>query len=449
VRVTIEKKSSVRFHLIVAVIIAVVLAGRTNVSQVVTHVVDPGPRPGPAGAGGHLPGVTATELQLFEEGQETIQEVDSVSGAIPNTGSGLGPRFNMDGCSGCHSHPAPGGSSPPVNPMIAVATRDGATNLVPFFITLNGPIRRAFIRNVGISTEEARQTHLFTIAGRSDAAGCNLAQPDFEALRPRLSFHIPLPLFGDGLIENIDTATLAANLETNLIQKRALGISGRLAGFGGSGRFFWKGQGNLLDIIASGAYRDDVGVTNFLIPTESDGTPSCRFNSLPEDRFDFSAPDPISGLPDFAKIAGFIRFSAPPAPSQDTPSIANGRSLFNTVGCALCHTPSLQTGSSSSAALNRKTVFLYSDLALHRMGPGLADGLAQGNATASEFRTPPLWGVGQRPFLLHDGRTKDLVVAINAHFGGGDGSEANGVIRLFNNLSDQQKQDIVTFLRSL
>jgi hypothetical protein len=135
-----------------------------------------------------LPGVTATELQLFEEGQETIQEVDSVSGAIPNTGSGLGPRFNMDGCSGCHSHPAPGGSSPPVNPMIAVATRDGATNLVPFFITLDGPIRRAFIRNVGISTDEARQTHLFTIAGRSDAAGCNLAQPDFEALRRDFRF---------------------------------------------------------------------------------------------------------------------------------------------------------------------------------------------------------------------------------------------------------------------
>jgi CxxC motif-containing protein (DUF1111 family) len=153
------------------------------------------------------------------------------------------------------------------------------------------------------------------------------------------------------------------------------------------------------------------------------------------------------------KIAGFARFSAPPAPIPDTASIAAGRTLFAEIGCALCHTPSLQTGASPNPALSGKTANLYSDLALHRMGPGLADGLVQGNAGPDEFRTAPLWGLGQRIFFLHDGRTTDLLDAINAHASQGDTnyppSEANAVIGVFNGLSEQQKQTILDFLRAL
>jgi CxxC motif-containing protein (DUF1111 family) len=124
--------------------------------------------------------------------------------------------------------------------------------------------------------------------------------------------------------------------------------------------------------------------------------------------------------------------------------------LFAQIGCAFCHTPSLQTGASTSGALSHKTATLYSDLALHQMGPGLADGIAQGNAAADEFRTPPLWGLGQRIFFLHDGRTTDLTVAISQHTGGGSRpSEANAVIGAYNALTDSQKQDILNFLRSL
>ncbi len=84
------------------------------------------------------------------------------------------------------------------------------------------------------------------------------------------------------------------------------------------------------------------------------------------------------------------------------------------------------------------------------MGPGLADGLVQGNATGDEFRTPPLWGLGQRIFFLHDGRTKDLTVAISSHASAGaQASEANVVIGIYNGLSNGQKQDILNFLRSL
>jgi CxxC motif-containing protein (DUF1111 family) len=416
---------------------------------------DPGPRGGPPGAGGPLPGLSPAALQLFFAGQETIQEIDSVQGTIPNTGLGLGPQFNMDRCSGCHNYPAPGGSSPPVNPQVAVATKDGATNTVPFFITIDGPIRRAIVKRNADGSPNGSQSHLYTITGRVDAPGCVLAQPDFEALAAadNLAFHIPPQLYGDGLIEAIDTATVVANLASHSALKQVLGIGGHPGGPGGVGRLFWKGQGTALLAVAAEAYQNEVGVTNALVSQENDPTPSCQFNALPEDRFEPGAATVIDGLPDFMKIAGFARFSAPPAPIPDTASIAAGRTLFAEIGCALCHTPSLQTGASPNPALSGKTANLYSDLALHRMGPGLADGLVQGNAGPDEFRTAPLWGLGQRIFFLHDGRTTDLLDAINAHASQGDTnyppSEANAVIGVFNGLSEQQKQTILDFLRAL
>jgi CxxC motif-containing protein (DUF1111 family) len=98
-------------------------------------------------------------------------------------------------------------------------------------------------------------------------------------------------------------------------------------------------------------------------------------------------------------------------------------------------------------------VNLFSDLALHNMGPRLADGVSQGAAAGDEFRTAPLWGVGQRIFFLHDGRTNDLEEAIEAHASNGNSqfgaSEANRVIGNFNNLSERSKQDLLNFLRSL
>jgi CxxC motif-containing protein (DUF1111 family) len=100
------------------------------------------------------------------------------------------------------------------------------------------------------------------------------------------------------------------------------------------------------------------------------------------------------------------------------------------------------------AALSAKEVDLYSDLALHDMGEGLADGISQGQATSSEFRTAPLWGLGQRIFFLHDGRTRDLKRAIQEHRS--SGSEANRVVRkFFSQLSQSEQQDILNFLRSL
>jgi CxxC motif-containing protein (DUF1111 family) len=99
------------------------------------------------------------------------------------------------------------------------------------------------------------------------------------------------------------------------------------------------------------------------------------------------------------------------------------------------------------AALSNKPVNLFSDLLVHDMGDGLADGVSQGGANGREFRSAPLWGLGQRIFFLHDGRTSDLVTAIRAH--ASNGSEATTTINNYNNLSEQQKQDLLNFLRSL
>jgi CxxC motif-containing protein (DUF1111 family) len=113
----------------------------------------------------------------------------------------------------------------------------------------------------------------------------------------------------------------------------------------------------------------------------------------------------------------------------------------------LCHTPTLRTGRSTVVALRTTPAKLFSDLLVHDMGAGLADGVSQGQAGPREFRTAPLWGLGKRIFFLHDGRTSDLLQAINAH--SSSGSEANAVVTSFQNLNDAQKQDVLNFLRSL
>jgi CxxC motif-containing protein (DUF1111 family) len=151
-----------------------------------------------------------------------------------------------------------------------------------------------------------------------------------------------------------------------------------------------------------------------------------------------------------------MRFLAPPAPSASVPggapSITRGQGLFSAVGCAACHTPMMRTGNSTVAALRNQPVNLYSDLMLHDMGPGLSDGVSQGQAGPTDFRTAPLWGLGQRVFFLHDGRTSDLLTTIQAHASGSsrtnNASEANLVVANFNNLREAQKQDVLNFLRS-
>lgn len=458
------------------VLAAALLACIYCLAQAKSAPVNPGVRGGPAGAGGPLPGLTADETAFFQDGRARFAEIEVVQGSSNN---GLGPRFNSNQCLSCHAQPTSGGSSPAKNPLPAVAVLNGARNTVPWFITLSGPVREArFKESDGAPDGEVH--NLFVITGRSDAPGCTIAQFDFlpagdgltgQGGNPNIVFRIPTPLFGAGLIEAIPDSAILANMKANSTEKSALGIYGhanahlsgnvnRSANDGTITRFGWKAQNKSLLMFAAEAYNVEMGISNQLFPQERDETSSCLFTATSNDTLNFTTPSAAAPsnpavISDIEGFANFMRMLAPAAPAPDTPSVANGRANFMSVGCANCHTPSLTTGkmiasgSSTvpSAALSNQTVHLWSDLLVHHMGKELADGITQGGAGPDEFRTAPLWGLGQRIFFLHDGRTSNLLETIKAHKS--KGSEANMVIDRFNRLSTREKQEVIDFLRAL
>jgi CxxC motif-containing protein (DUF1111 family) len=438
---------------------------------------DPGVRGETVDAGQPLASVSQTQgaNDFFTNGLSRFTAVEVVSGQ-PNN-SGLGPRFNTNQCSSCHAQPTVGGTSPSTtafpfigpNPETQFAN---AQNALPSFVTSDGPVREArfkfFLNRDGSlsATPDGGVHDLFVITGRSDAGSCAIKQPDFAhnlALN-NVIFRIPTPVFGAGLIENIPDETILSNMRSNGELKESLGISGHANRDGNDGaiaRFGWKAQNKSLEIFAGEAYNVEMGVTNELFQNERaspdeaqrGGLPAnCKINPTPEDSTNFTA-SPNSAVPsDTVQFAMFMRLLAPPTPSTTDPggsaSIANGRRVFGTTGCALCHTPTLPAAPSAiTPGLGPVHVNLFSDLLVHHMGTNLADGVSQGGAGPDEFRSAPLWGIGQRIFLLHDGRSTDLVDAIRQH--ASTGSEANAVIRNFNHLTPQQQQDLLNFLRSL
>jgi CxxC motif-containing protein (DUF1111 family) len=414
---------------------------------------DPGPRNGTAAAGGFYPTLNASEQALFNNGISQFTEDEPVPN-VPQGSGGLGPGYNSTSCGSCHSQPATLGTSPsPLssqvpqpNPQIAAATEMGATNTIPSFITPDGPVREArFIRHRD-GTLDGGVHNLFSIAGRDDAPGCNLRQPDFaaELAANNVIFRIPTPLFGLGLVENTADAVFRENLASTADRRRDLGIGGSFNHSGNDGtimKFGWKAQNKSLTIFAGEAYNVEMGISNDVMSNERNAVQGCIFNATPEDTHTQSGGSDVDAFVDA------IRLSAPPMPAPSTPDIEAGRDAFEKVGCALCHSQTLVTSQSAYTGMSGVQYHPFSDFALHRMGNNLADGVNQGMATGDEFRTAPLWGVGQRLFFLHDGRTSDLMDAINEH--ASSGSEANHVIRSFHSLSTTQQQQILTFLRSL
>jgi CxxC motif-containing protein (DUF1111 family) len=275
-------------------------------------------------------------------------------------------------------------------------------------------------------------------------------------------------------------------------------------------RFGWKAQNPSLLVFSAEAYNVEMGVTNDGFPNKRNSPPqSCLFNPLPEDTTNLTdttnGVSPASGVSsDIVNFAAFMRMLAPPTPASGTSpvtasattsstttssttaapvevasadstsvlsaasgtsstsavttgsttstssaaSVTRGQQVFANVGCQACHISSQTTGNSEiGAAATNVTFQPLSDFALHNMGTGLADRVSQGAATGNQFRSAPLWGVGQRIFFLHDGRTTDLKVAIEQH--ASSGSEANTVINNFNMLSVSDQQSLLNYLRSL
>src|SRR6202165_2407402 len=251
---------------------------------------DPGPRSDTAGAGGPLPTLNSDEQNLFLKALAHFKEINSVDGKIDGEESiGLGPTFNGNSCAMCHAAPAVGGTSPALNPQVALATLHGATNTVPSFITAGGPVREARFVRKGDGSLDGGVHGLFTIAGRSDAPGCKLRQPDFAAHLAvnNVIFRIPTPVFWLGLVEATPDAIFQANLAANKAEKRALGIYGSLNTNGNDGtvtRFGWKAQNKSLLIFSGEAYNVEMGVTNENFQNEREEDPNCAKNGTPKNR---------------------------------------------------------------------------------------------------------------------------------------------------------------------
>jgi CxxC motif-containing protein (DUF1111 family) len=446
---------------------------------------DPGVQSGNRGTGAALSSVQSDDnagiLALFTDGQGRFQEVDSVSG-VGDTG--LGPRFNSNSCSSCHAQPAVGGSGVANNPQATfISTGVAPKDSMPYFVTPTSPtveVRFPFYFNrngsVNLNAPNGGVEDLFTVTGRPDAGSCSLSQPSFSAARAanNIIFRIPTPTFGAGLIENLDDSTLLSNLARNLNNR--LGISGTFNHNGNDGtisRFGWKAQNKSLHIFAGEAYNVEMGISNLLftqdrpLPGEEGGGgsgltgfPSNCMNlsgkGYPEDAMNPGQSGP-GLLDDASAFANFMRTLAPPPTGSvilngktvPSSSISNGAALFSSIGCAACHnaSPGKTQSSHITGSLGNASVNAYSDLEIHHMGSGLADNVSQGGAGGDQFRTAPLWGLGQRIFLLHDGRTTDLPTAIRAH--NSRGSEASTVEGNYQNLNSSQQQDLLNFLRSL
>jgi CxxC motif-containing protein (DUF1111 family) len=452
------------------------VAGMTFAQQ------DPGVQSANRGTGASIiPSSDTTGfLSFFNDGLARFQDVESVSNS-PAGNNGLGPRFNSVSCSSCHAQPAVGGSGVAVNPQFEFVSNGTAPrNTTPSFITQNGPTREArfpFFFNsngtVNTSAPNGGVEDLFTVAGRSDAGTCtSLAQPNFAQAEStgNIIFRIPTPTFGAGLVENLDDSTLLINQQANL--KNSFGISGTFNHNGNDGtitRFGWKAQNKSLHIFAGEAYNVEMGISNELFPQDrplpeeelATGLPASCLNltgtGYPEDTSNPLSSPNTAVLDDVSAFANFMRFMAPPPPGPvelngstvPASTIAAGEAVFNSIGCATCHNPSPGTTQVSNfvPALSKKSVPAFSDFEIHHMGSGFADNVSQGNAGGDQFRTAPLWGLGQRIFLDHDGRDQSVPAAIQNH--ASSGSEANTVITNYNNLSPTAKQELIDFLRSL
>ena len=329
----------------------------------VADAQDPGVRGGAPGAGETYPVLDNTNAArdaagkaYYEAAKVRFQEIDSVSGALPGEfGIGLGPRFNANSCAQCHAYPAVGGSSPLTNPQVAndFAHLDGAANPVDLsgILSLHGPVREVRqITDPATGLSDGSVHDLFTIQGRSDAPGATVAQIDFprQLADHNLSFRIPTPLFGLGLVEFTSDAALRANLDGTAAQRAALGIGGRFNYNGNTQtitRFGWKAQNQSLLMFAGEAYSVEQGVSNELFNTERfDSTDdlatkaNSTFNGVPEDSTNTLLGDVTTGTAsdlssDIVNFAAFGRLLAPPDPATVTAPQISGSHLFTQIGC--------------------------------------------------------------------------------------------------------------------
>jgi CxxC motif-containing protein (DUF1111 family) len=354
----------------------------------------------------------------FDADKATFEERELIS-------DGLGPVYNAQSCAECHQNPVTGAISQVSE--VRAGHFDGAN----------------FIEHPGGSLIHSR------------AINASLQERVLDGNEVR-TLRTSLNTLGDGFVEAIDDETLIAIANSQPGESR-----GRIAGevirvavleAGGTlrvGRFGWKNQHASLVSFSADAYLNEMGITSPLMPVENtaNGRAIAEFDGVPD-------PENTEDVESFAR---FMR--ATKAPPRDealaaTADAQSGSQIFDRIGCAICHVRNITTAAAGTvinggvlavaSALGDRLIHPFSDFLLHNVGTG--DGIVQngGPSTRNKLRTPPLWGVRTRNQLMHDGQSLSFNNAILRH-----GGEASMVINSYRRLSDTQRNQLITFLRSL
>ncbi len=408
--------------------------------------------------------LTNLERRTFEVGDSFFNQNWVTAPASTDARDGLGPTFNAQACSSCHTHDGRG--RPPESPYdptrglllrLSIPGTDATGAPLPD-PNYGGQLQDRAIRQIPpegrliLTYAEIPGTH-------ADGQPYTLLSPHYDfadlafgPLHPDLMFspRVAPSVFGAGLLEAIPEMVILAQADPADADDD--GISGRpnmvwnwRQGKATLGRFGWKANQPTVEQQVAAAFLGDIGITSPLFPEEN----------CPPLQTDCQLA-PNGGAPELPaerlqKITFYNRTLAVPAMRNlDDPQVAQGGKLFLSAGCAACHTPQYVTGESDIPALSHQTIYPYTDLLLHDMGAGLADNRPDFLATGREWRTPPLWGLGLietvngHTRLLHDGRARSIAEAILWHGGEGEKARDN-----FIGLSQQERAALIAFLNSL
>jgi CxxC motif-containing protein (DUF1111 family) len=367
-----------------------------------------GPPPGNA-----VGGLTPAQRQAFAEGARVFAKDYVVA-------EGLGPVFNDESCDDCHR--GGGGTNRTVTRFGRLDAR-GDFDALP---DLGGSLRQS--RGIGsITTVDG--THDF--GGERTPNQATISTPRRSSSLRGLGFVDAVP---DETWEAIAAEERASDETTAGRVHMVDNLSTRRRAVG---KFGWKAQVPTLLQFSADALLNEMGITN----------PLFRDEPCPQGDCDALAFNPTPALNDdghdVEAIADFMTMLAAPTRGPVDNNVISGEQTFHEIGCASCHRPTIRTGRSDIAALNRTDFHPYSDFLLHDMG-SLGDGIVQDQATGREMRTAPLWGLRNNNRLLHDGRSRSLEDAIRRHDGQGRAARDR-----FNELDADRVVQLLAFLRSL
>lgn len=408
-----------------------------------------------------IPGLDDAARRAFQVGNSFFRGNWIAAPASAAGRDGLGPLFNARSCGACHGLdgrglvPADGGTPDGQGLILRLGIPGPAGDLPE-------PRYGAQLQDQalpGIEPEARPRIRWIETRGRyGDGQEFVLRAPRFELEQPaygrfdpglRIGARLAPQLIGLGLLEAIPIGALEAAEDPH--DRDGDGISGRVHwrlsadGAKHPGRFGWKATQATLEGQIAAAFVNDIGITSELAPAEA-----LSAEQAAELRF-ASGGQPEVEAATFERVVLYSRLLAVPAQRGSAEALRPGALWFERFGCAACHTPVQHSGlSPHGPQLSQQAFRPYTDLLLHDLGAGLADAKQDGDAAPSEWRTPPLWGLGLVPVvngrlaLLHDGRARDFAEAILWHDG-----EARAAREAFRLAPAEARRALLDFLACL